>query len=231
MALALYRHPEAPSPLELDLGTPQWQNRVWWILFREAFMRRLGFLIWAVSVLIGGGAWAQELTDSQHWVEQVGGSVGIPLSDQAAEAWDPGFGGDLSIGYRLDPHFSLGIGTGYHQFDFKNPPAGISGDFSYVPLQATARYTFGPGDLKAYFVLGAGVAINTGTTHGHGATLSSTETDFLLSPGVGALLVVDPKAAIFVQAKLDMDFMSKYFASDAVTLLVPLDAGLIFYIL
>jgi hypothetical protein len=215
-----------PSSQGLALRRAEGQNISKDIRFKERAMKRLSFWIGLAAFLGLGTAWSQALTEDQHWVEQVGGSFGIPASSSAAQALNLGFGGDLSIGYRLDTNFSLGIGTGYHQFDFKNPPPGVSGKFSYVPLQLGVRYTFGSGGLRAYLLLSAGAAINTlGTTH------STTETDFLFSPGLGALLVVDTKAAIYLQTKFDMDFTRSTFSNDNPTLFVPIDAGLIFYLL
>ncbi len=45
-------------------------------------MKKLGFLIALVAFWGMGTAWSQELTEDQHWVEQVGGSFGIPAEFQ-----------------------------------------------------------------------------------------------------------------------------------------------------
>ena len=175
--------------------------------------------------------WAQdELGPDQHWVEQVGGSVAFPASGDASKAYNVGFGGDFSISYRITPNISEGVMTGYYQFNIQNAPSGSNSNFSYVPLMEVTRCVIGDGDFRPYAFFGLGAAFNTLKL----SPTSTTETDLLMSPGAGVLWAAFPKAALYVQGRLDVDFISDNISSAHSTnpsVFLPLEGGLIFYVL
>jgi hypothetical protein len=192
-------------------------------------MKKLGLLTLILAWLSGGVSFAQAtLGPDEHWVEQIGGALTIPSSGDAAKAYQVGFGGDLGISYRITPNLSEGIATGYYQFNLQN--AGSGDDFSYVPLMEVTRIIIGGEDVKPYVLFGLGVAFNTRKL----STISTTQTDLLMAPGAGVLWRAFPNAALFAQGRLDVDFISKNISHNGTTnpaVFMPLEAGLVFYLL
>jgi hypothetical protein len=62
---------------------------------------------------------------------------------------------------------------------------------------------------------------------------SASQTDFMAAPGAGVLLKVSDSAALFLQARVDMDFTgSNGFGgtADSPTIFIPIQAGIGFFI-
>ncbi len=192
-------------------------------------MKKLVLLILALSWLSGGVGFAQTtLGPDQHWVEQIGGALAIPSSGDASKTYQVGFGGDLGISYRITSNLSEGIVVGYYQFNLKAAPSGS--DFSYVPLMEVTKIILGGEDLRPYVFFGFGAAFNTLKL----SALSTTQTDLLMAPGAGVNWRAFPNAALFFQGRLDVNFISKNISSNGSTnpaVFMPLEAGLIFYML
>ena len=192
-------------------------------------MKKLGLLILALSWLSGGAGFAQTtLGPDQHWVEQIGGSLSIPSSGDASKTYQVGFGGNLGISYRITPNLSEGIETGYYQFNLQSAPSGS--DFSYVPLMEVTKIIIGGGDLKPYVLFGFGAVFNSLKLSG----ITTTQTDLLMAPGAGVNWKAFPDAALFFQGRLDVNFISKNISSTGSSnpaVFMPLEAGLVFYLL
>jgi len=201
-----------------------------------------------LTVLSVSPLWADELVavqpdelgPNQQWIERVEGTLGAPASSDASSALNLGFGGGLAIGYRLEPHLSLSVASGYYQYAVKNIPSGNTGGyFSYVPLETVINYNFGAGSFRPYVSFGIGAAFNTYslTSSVQGSSLQTNvyETSLFLSPAVGFLQVISPKAAIFVEGRVDMDFRSNGgsvgMSNGTPSVFIPIQAGLTFFVI
>jgi hypothetical protein len=181
-----------------------------------------------------------EFGPHQKWIERVEGTLGIPASSDATSALNLGAGGGLAFGYRLNSHLSVSVSTGYYQYGLKTVPAKyVGGFFSYVPLEMVTNYNIGEGTFRPYLSFGIGPAFNTYnlTSSSNGSTLQTNvyETSLLISPAIGFLQVIDPRAAIFVEARMDMDFRangnSVGLNNGTPSIFVPIQAGLTFFVI
>jgi hypothetical protein len=196
-------------------------------------------LICVLSLLIlpSCRVWAQEvLPEQERWIEQVDGGCVIPASAHVSQNYALGFGGDVLMGYRFSRQFSLSADLGYYDSDQKTL-GGNAGEWDYTPLMAVARYNLNLGVIRPYLLLGAGVAFNSYSLTGGSATVSKStrgETDFLLSPGLGALVVVAADMAVYIQGRLDMDFTPAFAGlppPDSPSLFIPIKLGMTFFAL
>lgn len=168
-----------------------------------------------------------DIPADQRWTETADGGLALPLSTNASKALNLGFGGDLSVGYRFDHTFTLAVASGYYQYDLSKLGSGISGNFSYVPLLGVVRLNLTHEAIRPYVFLGLGVAINSYST------TSTSQTDFMAAPGAGVLFKVADSAALFLQARVDMDFTPNNGlggAADSPTIFVPIQAGIGFFV-
>lgn len=190
------------------------------------------FLVVGLLILAAVPAFSQELNENQKWIEQADGGFVFPVSPSVAAGYARGVGGDLLVGYRFDRNFSLSADLGYYDCDQKFLGAN-GGEWIYVPVLAVARYNFGPGWVRPFVLLGAGVAVNTYTlTPGYNGKLSDRETDLLLAPGAGVMFIVARDTALYVQARFDLDFSTVGGPwTDSPSLFVPLKAGISFFVL
>lgn len=195
------------------------------------------------TVLSVSSLWADEVFTStpdqlgpnQRWIERVEGTLGFPASSDTSSALNTGFGGGLAFGYRVAPHFSISIASGYYQYNLKNVPATNNGSFlSYVPLESVFSYNFGDGDFRPYVSFGIGAAFNTYSQSSAALQTDTFETSFFMSPAVGLLAVISPKAALFVEGRMDMDFRSNGIlgmTSGSPSIFIPIQAGLTFFVI
>ena len=130
----------------------------------------------------------------QKWVVQVDGGYSTPVFKEAHRL-DPGYGGDISIGYRFNRTFALLFGTGYYRYNI--PFASISTQLTCVPVDGIFRMTFGKGHLHPYFFCGLGGITNTFTKTDFAAIpaskTSQTEINFYMAPGLGIMYVFSKK--------------------------------------
>lgn len=188
--------------------------------------------LWADQIVSGE---SDQLGPNQQWIERVEGSLGIPASSDTSSVLNPGFGGGLAVGYRLEPHLSLSLSSGYYQYAVKNIPASSTGGyFSYVPLETVINCNFGAGSFRPYVSFGIGVALNTYSLSSGALQTNNFETSFLMSPAVGFLQIISPKAALFVEGRMDMDFRANNalgMATGTPSIFVPIQAGLTFFVI
>jgi len=188
--------------------------------------------LWADEIVSGQ---SDQLGTNQQWIERVEGTLGVPASSDASSALNLGFGGGLAIGYRLEPHLSLSLSSGYYQYAVKNiPSASTSGYFSYVPLETVINYNFGDGSFRPYVSFGIGAAFNTYSSSSGALQTNSFETSFFMSPAIGFLQIISPKAALFVEGRMDMDFRANNalgMANGTPSIFVPIQAGLTFFVI
>jgi hypothetical protein len=183
----------------------------------------------ALLLTLPGMALADDvpLPADQRWTETADGGLALPFSANASHAFNTGFGGDLSVGYRLDRTFTLAVASGYYQYDLSKPNVGENGNFSYVPLLGVVRINLTHENIRPYLFLGLGVAINSY------ALASYNQTDFMAAPGVGVLFKVADSTALFLQGRVDMDFTPNNGlggAADSPTIFVPIEAGIGFFV-
>jgi hypothetical protein len=196
-----------------------------------------------LAALSASPLWADEIVSSpsdqlgtnQQWIERVEGTLDVPASSDASSALNLGFGGGLAIGYRLEPHLSLSLSSGYYQYAVKNIPASsTSGYFSYVPLETVINYNLGDGSFRPYVSFGIGAAFNTYSSSSGALQTNSFETSFFMSPAIGFLQIISPKAALFVEGRMDMDFRANNalgMANGTPSIFVPIQAGLTFFVI
>ena len=194
-------------------------------------------------MMAGSAVMATELTTANDeangsWVIQAQGGLNVIASSPGnwVTFGGVGYSAEGSFGYLFSPVFSLCLLTGYDS----NPgakPSGITGDhLAYTPFQVVGKFNFGGVDFSPYITLGAGIALNaygfdTASPTASG-TSNFTETDFLLSPGLGLSFPLAPKAQFFVQGRVDIDFFSNTFAKlipfETPQIFIPIQAGLSF---
>ncbi len=182
---------------------------------------------------------ADELGPNQRWIERIDGLLSVPSSSDVSSNVNLGFGGGLSFGYRVDEHFNVSIASGYYQYDFKNLPAGDSGNFSYVPLMLVFNYSFGEGPFRPYLSYGVGAAFNTYVrsflSDGVSVENKGYETSFFMSPAIGGLVILSPGSALFLEARMDMNYRSfdggTGLPVSTPTVFIPIQAGLVFFVI
>jgi hypothetical protein len=188
--------------------------------------------LWADEIVSGI---SDQLGPNQQWIERVEGTLGVPASSDASSALNLGFGGGLAVGYRLEPHLSLSLSTGYYQYAIKNIPSGSTGGyFSYVPLDLVINYNFGAGSFRPYVSLGVWVALNTYSLSSGPLQANSFETSFLMSPALGFLKIISPKAALFIEGRMDLIFRANNalgIANGTPSIFVPIQAGLTLFVI
>lgn len=175
-----------------------------------------GLMLAAVSVSFADSS-------QGNFVVSVNGLVGVPTSSNVSSDVGVGFGGEGFIGYAFNSQFTLGVDSGYDTYSLNNSfvlkqlgipslPSGttLTGSLSYVPIMAEIKYAFSATGVKPYVLLGAGIALNSGTftvsVPGESATGTINETDLLIAPGLGVAFPVSDKIDIFVQGRVDLDF-------------------------
>ncbi len=170
-----------------------------------------------------------------QWIEQIDGSFSVPASSTQRLA-DPGLGGDINVGYRFDNTFSFFVGTGYYQYGIAPSPGGQNAQLSYIPLTGILRFTFGGGFFRPYLVGGFGGALNTYTQTNPPGSLtarsSESQINFYLAPGLGVLYVFSSDMAVFLQARVDVDFTSHNGLGGELenpSVFIPLQIGISFF--
>ncbi len=223
------RTQSTPKPTPLKVTTRPLKNKG---------LLGIGLFIFGAA-LIPFRLLAQELAPNQKWIEQADAGFVFPVSTNVSSVFNVGLGGDILVGYRFDRNFSLSTDLGYYDCDQKGPSGAAAGEWIYVPLMEVARYNFGSGRIRPYVLLGTGVAFNnyheTLINLGQSLDLSRVGTDFLLSPGAGVLFVVYSDAAVYLQARMDMNFTPNRSLSSPVvdnpSIFIPVKAGLSFFVL
>jgi hypothetical protein len=186
---------------------------------------------WALTVTM---VFAQSSIESrQKWVVQVDGGYSTPVFRDMHKL-DPGYGGDISVGYRFDRTFGLFIGTGYYRFNI--PFARISTQLSCVPVDGILRVTLGKGHLHPFVFLGIGGVINTFTKTDSsviaGSKTSQTEINFYMAPGLGIMYVFSKNKALFIQTRMDLDFTTYNgfgIPMNSPTIFIPVQIGISFF--
>jgi opacity protein-like surface antigen len=190
-------------------------------------------LLLFLFLLVGSSAQAQNgLNPSQKWLEQIDGSFSIP-SSAATSKFNPGLGGDINIGYRLDKTWALLLGVGIYEYDVLPAP---SGQWAYIPLTGILRATLGDGSLRPFIFFGLGGALNTySETNPLGSPTpqtSKSEIDFYMAPGLGVLYVFASNMAVFLQSRIDLDYVSSNGMGIPLSgplIFIPLQAGISFF--
>ncbi|HVZ81542.1 MAG TPA: outer membrane beta-barrel protein [bacterium] len=195
-------------------------------------MRKLFLLFPFILALAGPVRPADPMPENQRWIEAIDGGFIFPVSSAAGRDYDRGVGGDILIGYRFDRSFSLSADLGYYDCDQKGTGAS-AGEWIYVPMLAVARWTFGDGWVRPYALAGAGVAVNNyNLTQGVWGHVSNRETNLLLAPGAGALFIIAPGTALYLQARLDLNFTTPGGPwTDNPSLFMPVKGGLSLFVL
>jgi len=165
--------------------------------------------------------------ENQRWIEQADGGFVFPLSPGVAQEYARGVGGDILVGYRFNRDFNLSADVGYFECDEKFY-GGASGSWTYDPLLLLARFNFGPGWVRPFLLLGAGLAVDSySLTTSYEGQVSNRETDPMLSPGAGVLFIVETNVAIYLQTRVDLIFSRVGGPwTDNPTVFLPIKAGL-----
>ena len=219
-----------PSPLE---GEGQGEG----FFSRGLFMKILLSVIfmWALTL---SAVWAQaDLKPDQQWIEQIDGSFALP-SVSTIEISNPGYGGDINVGYRFDHTWALFFGLGYYQYNIATLTDAVSSQLNYIPLTLFIRMTLCEGPFHPFLFAGAGAVINIfSQTFPAGDpihTVNQSEIDPYLGPGVGVLYRFEDDMAAFVQTRIDVNFTS--FTGLGIpmanpSIFIPIQAGISFFVL
>jgi hypothetical protein len=134
-----------------------------------------------------------------------------------------GIGGEALIGYALDPNLTLGVLSGYQNWDIKNAPSGLSS--ATIPIEGVVKYTIGTDKIRPFGILGVGVAIDTWSYN----SVSTSNTDFLVDPGIGVAINLSEKLDLVILAKVTLDFANATADQAATTNVeIPIQLGLNF---
>ena len=154
-----------------------------------------------------------------------------------------GYSLEGSLGYAFSKNFTLSLLAGYDAQPAHIPAAPVhDAGLNYTPIQIVGQYNLGGEGFCPYLTLGAGIAMNVigfdTFGGGIGQSIEFTETDFLLSPGLGVSFPLSDKAQFFVQGRVDIDFFSSTYAGfitsiaaknfDTPQIFIPIQAGLSF---
>jgi opacity protein-like surface antigen len=145
-----------------------------------------------------------------------------------------GFGFELSAAYNFSPNFAVGLLSGLHAVDVDDPDNyGFDGaSWSYAPTEIFARYTFN-GDVRPFLTFGMGISTNQMTLDIPGNDFNITiftESDLVLSPGLGVEFEMGENVDIFTQVRFDIlvqsnDLNNAFFDG---SLFIPIQLGLNF---
>jgi hypothetical protein len=190
-------------------------------------------LLWGLGV---GAVWAQaDLKPEQQWIEQIDGSFSLP-SISTIEVSNPGYGGDINIGYRFDRTWALFFGTGYYQYGILTLGNATGAQLNYIPLTLFLRMTLCEGPFHPFIFVGGGAVINTysQTFPAESAIQKSdqAEIDPYLAPGIGLLYRVESDLAVFMQTRIDLDFTSPNglgIPMEHPSIFIPIQAGISFF--
>jgi len=188
--------------------------------------------------LAGSAVWAQaDLMPDQQWIEQIDGSFALP-SISTIEISNPGYGGDINVGYRFDHTWALFFGIGYYQYNLQPSPNAASAQLNYIPLTLFLRMVLLEGPFHPFIFAGGGAVINTyAQTFPAGSPIQSSnhsEIDGYLGPGVGVLYKFSSDMAAFVQTRIDLNFTSFNGLGIPManpSIFIPIQAGISFFVL
>ena len=176
----------------------------------------------------------------------IGGGIETPISPSAfSDIFDLGFTGKLAAGYFVSPQLALGANLSYNRFGLNesgfmkeigvpvDPNLTISGgDLSIFEFAGVGKYYLMPRERSTNFYIlgGPGVAVSRigeitvkspdGTSTSED---SSSETDFLLTGGIGLKQQLNSNLGLFVEGRY-----SYIFTADESTSYLPVRIGFIF---
>ena len=173
------------------------------------------------------------------WIQ---GGVGGGIITNQVDSSSPeklsgiGFNYDGLLGRHFNRDFSLGVEFGYRTFGLTNVPSNEGLSLAYNPLELVVRYEAGGKGLRPYLSLGGGLAFVSISKDSQASPPAFTfyqETDFVLSPSLGADFDLGNQASFFLQAGMDLVFLSDSFSGFASNLgspvlTIPVEVGLHF---
>jgi hypothetical protein len=167
-------------------------------------------------------AFADTDNQSGKFIVQIQGGTDFPLYSNVPSATCDLIG-ECLIGYSVDENITLGLSSGYHNYNYDtgtsiNNGTGVDNKYFYndVPLETVVQYNIGRNKLRPYFLLGLGVCFDTfsftqSITSSNNVEVyqspSSTKIDLLIEPGLGLSYELLDHFNLFVQTKLTMDFL------------------------
>jgi len=159
------------------------------------------------------------------WFMQMNGDLDYPTGRLSA-AVNPGWGGDISVGYHLPKDFEVGIELGYDTYSQRTE--GFTGSWNMAPLVMKITYFITKETFQPYLFLAGGFAFNTRYTQTGSFSGPSFETDFLGEMGLGLSILIEGYSSVFVQTKMELDNTSASYAADQPTILIPINVGIKF---
>ncbi len=188
--------------------------------------------------LAGSAVWAQaDLKPDQQWIEQIDGSFALP-SISTIEVSNPGYGGDINVGYRFNHTWALFFGVGYYQYNIVTLSDAVNSQLNYIPLTLFLRMVLGEGPFHPFIFAGGGAVINTFTQNFPEGdpirSVNKSEIDPYLGPGAGVLYKFSSDMAVFVQTRIDLDFTSAFGLGIPMahpSIFIPVQAGISFFLL
>lgn len=197
-------------------------------------MKGRSFFIFGLSVItfsICSADGLPELPFHGQWYIQGEGGVGFPVSGLETSLYDPGYSGEIQVGYQFAKDFALGL-EGRQDFlpwdqqqvilllEQQYGLTGVTGTttagLTHRSLDLVGRYYppfFKP--FRLYVFLGAGVAFDyfggnyNGSWSGYNLSGSFTPenwTNFELVPGLGVAFPLSSQFNVFAEGKVVVDY-------------------------
>ena len=146
------------------------------------------------------------------WLVGLLADVTFPVGD-LGDAYNTAFSGHAMIGYMVARSVLVYLNAGYVKFGTKEELEDADFSFSWIPILLGANYIFNPGKKFMPFVgfaLGIYLISQSFKYTFFGETIdeSSTDTEFGISPRVGAMFLLSATAMITAALEYNMIFTS-----------------------
>lgn len=221
-------------------------------------LHRKTVLVFCLSAITFSTSLAEGPVESSfhgRWFIQGAGGVGFPVSGLETSIYDPGYSGEIQVGYQFNKDFSMGLEGRLDNLPWDQQEVilsleqqygvtGVTGStniaFTHRSLDLVGRYYppfFKP--FQLYLFLGAGVAFDylggdySGSWNGINVSGSITPgnwTNFELVPGIGLTCPLSDDLDVFVEGKVVLDYSatdgSNPESVDTPIVGIPVQAGL-----
>ena len=155
------------------------------------------------------------------WIIQDDLDTSLALDNMANDV-NPGWGSEVSLGYRFPIDLEFSVETGFNTYSGRTDS--FYQTWTMIPLVFKIQYGFGAGLIQPYVFLGAGLAFNLKTASKDASLIDASEADFLDEAGFGLDFELEDNTSFFVQSKIEIDYTSTNYATGQ-PYLFPFTAG------
>ncbi|NNG27063.1 MAG: hypothetical protein HKM87_06025 [Ignavibacteriaceae bacterium] len=136
----------------------------------------------------------------------------LPMGD-FGDSWSTGFSAHAMVGYMIARSLLLNVSAGYVTFSEKESVEGVDQSYSWIPIFLGLNYVFNPGKK---FMPYLGVALGmyfisysiTQTIFGQTYDFSGNDSEFGITPRLGAYFLVSAAILLSISAEYNMIFTS-----------------------